>query len=71
MKGSKRETYGGGIRLQYNLKKLKFTDYASFDHVKSVNSPYSNFSACQYYNPYYNPYDENGNVKRCSTVLVL
>lgn len=64
MKGSKRETYGGGIRLQYNLKKLKFTDYASFDHVKSVNSPYGNFSAYQYYNPYYNPYDENGNVKK-------
>ena len=63
MKGSKRDTYGGGIRLQYNLKKLKFTDYASFDHVKSVNSPYGNFSAYQYYNPYYNPYDENGNVK--------
>ena len=64
MKGSKRDTYGGGIRLQYNLKKLKFTDYASFDHVKSVNSPYGNFSAYQYYNPYYNPYDENGNVKK-------
>ena len=64
MKGSKRDTYGGGIRLQYNLKKLKFTDYASFDHVKSVNSPYGNFSAYQYYNPYYYPYDENGNVKK-------
>ena len=64
MKGSKRDTYGGGIRLQYNLKKLKFTDYASFDHLKSVNSPYGNFSAYQYYNPYYNPYDENGNVKK-------
>lgn len=64
MKGSKRDTYGGGIRLQYNLKKLKFTDYASFDHVKSVNSPYGNFSSYQYYNPYYNPYDENGNVKK-------
>ena len=64
MKGSKPDTYGGGIRLQYNLKKLKFTDYASFDHVKSVNSPYGNFSAYQYYNPYYNPYDENGNVKK-------
>ena len=64
MKGSKRDTYGGGIRLQYNLKKLKFTDYASFDHVKSVNSPYGNFSDYQYYNPYYNPYDENGNVKK-------
>ena len=64
LKGSKRDTYGGGIRLQYNLKKLKFTDYASFDHVKSVNSPYGNFSAYQYYNPYYNPYDENGNVKK-------
>lgn len=38
MKGSKRDNYGGGIRLQYNLKNLKFSNYASFDHLKSVNS---------------------------------
>lgn len=64
MKGSKRDNYGGGIRLQYNLKNLKFTNYTSFDHLKSVNSPYGNFSSYLSYNPYYNPYDENGNVKR-------
>ena len=64
MKGSKRDNYGGGIRLQYNLKKLKFTNYTSFDHLKSVNSPYGQFSSYLYYNPYYNPYDGNGNVKR-------
>ena len=64
MKGSKRDNYGGGIRLQYNLKNLKFSNYASFDHLKSVNSPYGSFSSYLYYNPYYNPYDENGNVKK-------
>lgn len=64
MKGSKRDNYGGGIRLQYNLKKIKFTNYTSFDHLKSVNSPYGQFNSYLYYNPYYNPYDENGNVKR-------
>lgn len=64
MKGSKRDNYGGGIRLQYNLKNLKFTNYTSFDHLKSVNSPYGSFSSYLSYNPYYNPYDENGNVKR-------
>lgn len=64
MKGSKRENYGGGIRLQYNLKNLKFTNYTSFDHLKSMNSPYGNFSSYLAYNPYYNPYDENGKVKK-------
>ncbi len=64
MKGSKRDSYGGGVRLQYNLKNLKFTNYTSFDHLKSVNSPYGDFSSYLAYNPYYNPYDENGNVKK-------
>ena len=64
MKGSKRDNYGGGIRLQYNLKNLKFSNYASFDHLKSVNSPYGSFSSYLYYNPYYNPYDEEGNIKK-------
>lgn len=45
MKGSKRDNYGGGVRLQYNLKKLKFMNYASFSHLKSVNSPYGSFSS--------------------------
>ena len=27
-------------------------------------SPYGQFSSYLYYNPYYNPYDGNGNVKR-------
>ncbi len=64
MKGSRRDSYGGGIRLQYNLKNLKFTNYTSFDHLKAVNSPYGNFSSYLSYNPYYNPYDEHGNIKR-------
>ena len=64
MKGSKRDNYGGGVRLQYNLKKLKFMNYASFSHLKSVNSPYGSFSSYTYYNPYYNPYDEEGNIKK-------
>lgn len=64
LKGSNRNNYGGGVRLQYNLKSLKFTNYTSFDHLKSVNSPYGSFSSYLYYNPYYNPYDEDGNVKR-------
>lgn len=64
MKGSKRSNYGGGVRLQYNLKNLKFTNYTSFDHLKSVNSPYGSFNSYLSYNPYYNPYDEDGNVKR-------
>ena len=64
MKGSKRDNYGGGVRLQYNLKKLKFMNYMSFSHLKSINSPYGSFSSYTYYNPYYNPYDEEGNIKK-------
>lgn len=63
MKESGRDSYGGSIRLQYNYKNLKFSNYTSFDHVKSYNSPYGDYSNYSYYNPYYDPYDEDGNVK--------
>lgn len=64
MKGSKRDNVGGSVRLQYNLQKLKFTNYTSFDHVKSVNSPYGDFSPYTYYNPYYYPYNEDGGINK-------
>lgn len=63
MKGSCRDNYGGGVRLQYNKNKLRFTNYTSFDFTKAVDSPYGSFSAFLNSNPYYNPYDELGNLK--------
>lgn len=64
MKGSYRDRLGIGIKLQYNYKTLKFQNNLTFDHMKNENSPYGNFSTYAYMNPYYSPYDENGNYKK-------
>lgn len=62
MKGSERERTGISIKMQYNYKKFKFINTLSYDNVKNENSPYGNFSQYSYLNPYFYPYDNNGNV---------
>ncbi len=62
MKGSGRKNIDLGIRLQYNYKNIRFINYTSYANVKSQVSPYGDFSQYSYLNPYYYPYDENGNI---------
>jgi len=69
MKGSARDRLGVAVRLNYNTKNLRFFNQISFDNVKTTNSPYGSFSTYAYLNPYYNPYDENGNVNKTLYVL--
>ncbi|WP_164121840.1 SusC/RagA family TonB-linked outer membrane protein [Sphingobacterium sp. xlx-130] len=69
MKGSSRNRKGIGVRLAYNYKNLKFSNNLSFDNVTSKNSPYGSFQKYAYLNPYYSPYDDEGNVKKILFVL--
>lgn len=64
MCGSGRQNLGIGVQLQYRYKTLKFMNDLTFDHMKMQNSPYGEFSAYTWLNPYYYPYYENGNVKQ-------
>lgn len=62
MKGSGRERKGIGIKLNYNLNNLRFSNQLSFDNIHTSNSPYGKFSEYAYLNPYYHPYDSNGDL---------
>ena len=62
MKGSDRDRTGISVRLQYNLKRLRFVNTLSYDNVKNENSNYGNFGQYTYLNPYFYPYDINGNI---------
>ncbi len=60
MKGSKRNNFNAGINLQYLFKKIKFSNQLDLGFNKGTNSPYGNFSKYYTMNPYWRPYDENG-----------
>lgn len=64
MKKSGRRTIGIGSKLQYNYKNLRFMNDLTYSSVKGTNSPYGSFTVYTYQNPYFYPYDENGNVKQ-------
>ncbi len=64
MKGSNRKTFEGGFNLQYRYKNLLFKEQFAFLDNNATESPYGNFSDYAKMNPYYRPYDENGNVNR-------
>ena len=59
---SKRNTLGIGINLQYNYKNLKFLNNLTYETVRSSESPYGSFSQYAQMNPYFYPWDEQGNV---------
>ena len=62
MRGSKRNNLGVGIKLQYNYKNLRFLNNLTYESVRSEESPYGSFSEYVRMNPYFYPWDENGNV---------
>lgn len=63
MIGSKRNNLGVSISLQYNYKNFKFQNSLNYEAVRSSESPYGSFSEYAKMNPYFYPWDENGNVK--------
>ena len=62
MKGSNRNTFNGGITLSYIYKKVRFKNNLQISQGKSKISPYGEFSDYARLNPYWRPYDENGNI---------
>jgi hypothetical protein len=54
----------GSITLSYAYKNLIFRNYLNINNIKSQQSPYGSFSDYFILNPYWRPYDQNGNVNK-------
>ena len=59
MKGSERDVFGGNIDLIYRVKKFQFSNKASLSNTDYTNATVG-FSEYTQANPYYAPYDSNG-----------
>jgi TonB-linked SusC/RagA family outer membrane protein len=64
MKGSKRNTLSGSMYLQYKHNNLIFQNELIPTFNQAENSPYGSFSQYTLLNPYWTPYDEQGNLKK-------
>lgn len=62
MKGSDRTSYNGGIYLNYRGDKFLLSNRLSLQYTNATNSPWGSYSQYIRMNPYFSPYDENGNV---------
>lgn len=61
MKGSYRRNFNGTINLMYNYRNLRFSNNLIIGLGNSQESPYGSFSDYVKMNPYWAPYDANGN----------
>lgn len=64
MKGSDRKTFTGGFTLSYRYKNLLFRNQFDVSLNHADDSPYGSFSDYVQLNPYWTPYDEDGNLKK-------
>lgn len=62
MKGSDRNSFNGGINLSYRTQHLIFNNDLTIGYTKSTESPYGEFSDYTRLNPYWRPYDDDGNL---------
>ncbi len=62
MKGSDRQTVNGTVLISYRLNKLNFTNNLRIGNTKSNESPWGSFGDYAKLNPYWSPYDANGNI---------
>lgn len=62
MKESGRRNIQGNINLSYRYKQWMFRNSLSVTGNRADDSPYGTFSDYVSVNPYFSPYDENGNV---------
>lgn len=62
MKGSDRTAYNGGIYLNYRSDKFLLSNRLSLQYINATNSLWGSFTQYVEMNPYYGPYDENGNI---------
>ena len=64
MKESFRDNFNGGINLSYKTSNLIFRNSLTISLNKSQESPYGTFDEYVKLNPYWTPYDENGDLKQ-------
>lgn len=69
MKGSNRKVISGDMNLSYRLKGWQFRNIMSVSSMNSSESPYGDFSLYAKMNPYFNPYDEEGNLVKQFTLI--
>ncbi|WP_276088134.1 SusC/RagA family TonB-linked outer membrane protein [Pedobacter sp. JY14-1] len=63
MKGSDRKTTSGNSFLSYRLKNFQFRNDLNLYFNNANNSPYGSFTQYTRLNPYWSPYDADGNLK--------
>ncbi|WP_432713870.1 SusC/RagA family TonB-linked outer membrane protein [Pedobacter sp.] len=63
MKSQDRDNYSGQIDLSYTTNKIRFMNSLRVYSNKANSSPYGSFSQYVAANPYYSPYDQDGNVQ--------
>lgn len=64
MKGSSRKTLTGDMSLTYRVHSLLFRNTMRFTNMKNENSPYGSFQNYANQNPYHDPYNPDGTIKR-------
>ena len=64
MKGSDNTTISGDINISYRYKNVLFKNIMEIVNKESNDSPYGNFGTYARMNPYWNPYDSNGKIKK-------
>jgi len=63
MKGSGRQNIMANTFLSYRVKNFIFRNDFTMNFNKATNSPYGTFTQYTRLNPYWTPYDEEGNLK--------
>lgn len=63
MKGSNRETFNGSVYLNYKGKKFSLNNRVNVQFANANNSNWGSFSEYTQANPYFTPFDDNGNIK--------
>lgn len=65
MKETDLNTKSGKVDIRYRFNKFLISNQLSLDYSKGTRtSPYGSFQEYALLNPYYRPYDENGNTKK-------
>ncbi|WP_437918078.1 SusC/RagA family TonB-linked outer membrane protein [Sphingobacterium sp. LRF_L2] len=64
MKGQTRDNYSAQFDLSYQVKKVQFRNSIRINNTVANESPYGNFSEYLKMNPYFSPYDSEGNVQQ-------
>lgn len=64
MKGSDRNSFEGGMSLSYRKNNILIRNQLNVSSNKSNNSPYGSFGDYTRLNPYWSPFDENGQTKK-------